>query len=121
MPIQKKLTLLEKTRIQAAGKARSTVRGFMDKVCEELRKLVEDMNGPQKIVANPQDEIRFDNDIEGARKLSGKKVYEAIYLAYDTPRRLYTGWGRAATWRGPLNTGREKAPKRSPTGKRPEK
>ncbi len=112
----KKLTLLEKTRIQAAGKARSTVRGFMDKVCEELRKLVEDMNGPQKIVANPQDEIRFDNDIEGARKLSGKKVYEAIYLAYGYATAFVYRLGSGGDLAGSLEYREGESPEKIPDG-----
>ncbi len=110
----KKLTILEKTRIQAAGKARATVRGFMDKVSEELRKLVEDMNGPQKIIANPQDEIQFDSDIEGARKLSGKKVYEAIYMTYGYATAFVYRLGPDGDLTGSLEYKEGESPERIP-------
>ena len=78
----KKLTLMEKTRTQSGHKTRLTIKSFMEKISETLRPLIADMEGPQKIVGNPQDILEFDSGIEGKKKLSGKKIYESIYTAY---------------------------------------
>jgi len=78
----KKLTLMEKTRTQSGHKTRLTIKSFMEKISETLRPLIADMEGPQKIVGNPQDILEFDSGIEGKKKLNGKKIYESIYTAY---------------------------------------
>ncbi len=78
----KKLTALEKNKRNIGSQARMTVASFMDKVAAQLKVLIDDMNGAQTIVANPQDILAFDSDIEGPKKLSGKKVYEGIYLTH---------------------------------------
>ncbi|HPA70853.1 MAG: hypothetical protein KBA61_14850 [Spirochaetes bacterium] len=78
----KKLTALEKTRRNTGSQARMTVAAFMDRVATQMKLLIEDMNGTQAIVSNPQEVLSFDSDIEGVKKLSGKKVYESIYLTY---------------------------------------
>ncbi|HPQ52252.1 MAG TPA: hypothetical protein PK253_03315 [Spirochaetota bacterium] len=78
----KKLQLLEKNRKQSAHKCRVTIRTFMGRVADILKPLIADMNGDQKIVSNPQDLLQFDSDIEGSRKLGGRKIYETIFLTY---------------------------------------
>lgn len=78
----KKLTQLEKTQKTLGSQARMTIASYMEKVANELKVLIDDMNGQQLIVANPQDALNFESEIEGEKKLSGKKVYECIYLTY---------------------------------------
>lgn len=78
----KKLTALEKGRRNIGSQARMTVASFMDRVSVQLKLLIDDMNGTMTIVANPQDVLTFESDIEGSKKLSGKKVYESIYQTY---------------------------------------
>jgi hypothetical protein len=78
----KKLTILEKSRRTIGSQARMTVAAFMDRVSALLKLLIDDMNDALAIVANPQDVLAFESDIEGAKKLSGRKVYESIYLTY---------------------------------------
>lgn len=78
----KKLTQLEKTQKTLGAQARMTVASYMEKVADELKMLMDDMNGQQLIVANPQDILNFESEIEGEKKLSGKKVYECIYLTH---------------------------------------
>jgi hypothetical protein len=78
----KKLTQLEKTQKTLGSQARMTVSSYMEKISDELKTLIEDMNGQQVIVANPQDVLVFESEIEGEKKLSGKKVYECIYLTH---------------------------------------
>ncbi len=76
----KKLTQLEKTQKTLGNQVRMTVASYMEKVADELKALVDDMNGQQLIVTNPQDILNFESEIEGEKKLGGKKVYECIYL-----------------------------------------
>ncbi len=78
----KKLTQLEKTQKTLGNQARMTIASYMEKVADELKVLIDDMNGPQLIVANPQDVLNFESEIEGEKKLSGKKAYECIYLTH---------------------------------------
>ncbi len=78
----KKLTLLEKNRKNIGHQGRMTVASFMERVAVQLKILLDDMNGAQSIVTNPQELLAFDSDIEGSKKLSGKKVYESIHLTY---------------------------------------
>lgn len=78
----KKLQLLENNRKQSAHKCRVTIRTFMGRVADILKPLITDMDGNQKIVSNPQELLQFDSDIEGSRKLGGRKIYETIYLTY---------------------------------------
>lgn len=78
----KKLTQLEKTQKTLGNQARMTVASYMEKVADELKVLIDDMNGQELIVANPQDILNFESEIEGEKKLSGKKVYECIYLTH---------------------------------------
>ena len=54
----------------------------------ELKKVIEDMDGPQKIIINPQDELLFDSEIEGKKKLNKKKIYEALSIVYSYSKAL---------------------------------
>ncbi|MCX7678880.1 MAG: hypothetical protein N2316_06645 [Spirochaetes bacterium] len=78
----KKLTQLEKALKNLTAQARMTISSYMEKVANELKNLIDDMNGRQLIVANPQDVLVFESELEGEKKLSGKKVYECIYLTH---------------------------------------
>lgn len=78
----KKLTQLEKIQKTLGTQARMTVASYMEKVADELKVLIDDMNGQQLIIANPQDILNFESEIEGEKKLIGKKVYECIYLTH---------------------------------------
>jgi hypothetical protein len=91
----------------------------MEKLGEELKTLIDDMNSRQEYVQNPQDVLNLDNSIEGRKKLNGRKIYEAILLLYyfssascivlapgeilreplNTPKPTVTGSGRACRTR----------------------
>lgn len=78
----KKMTSLEKEKKSIGRNTRMTVKAFMDRISDEFYKLIEDMENEQKIIENPQDELVFNTEIEGNRKLNKLKVYEAINRAY---------------------------------------
>jgi hypothetical protein len=78
----KKLTSLEKEKKSIGKNARMIVKVFMDRITDEFHKLIEDMESEQKIIENPQDELVFNTEIEGNKKLNKLKIYEAINRAY---------------------------------------
>ena len=63
--------------------ARMEVKAFLEKLCGELRVLISDMEASARIIANPQDIIVFDPDIEGEKNLNNKKVFEVIATTYN--------------------------------------
>lgn len=77
----KRLTSLEKERDNISRDTRMKIGALMDKAYGELKKLVTDMDGPQRIILNPQDPIEFELAIEGDKKLNGRKVYEGVEQA----------------------------------------
>jgi len=79
----KRLQDILKKRDQSGKMARMVVRAYMEKLTEELKPLIEDMNTIQKFVLNPQDGLMLDDNIEGKKKLHGKKVYEAIQAMFN--------------------------------------
>lgn len=60
----------------------ASLRGYMEEVASNLKILLDDMDGPQIYVENPQDVLAFDTIIEGVKKIGGKKIYEAVYMVY---------------------------------------
>ncbi len=82
MEYSKRLTGLEKNRNHVGKTARMTIRAFMEKINQEFKTLIKDMDTTQNVVDNPQDVLVFDAGIEGEKKISGKKVFEAIDQAY---------------------------------------
>ncbi len=78
----KRLNLLEKKRNNEGRQARMFIKSVMDKVSNQLHVLIEDMEGQNRIISNPQDILEFDLEIEDKQSLQGKKIYQAIYDAY---------------------------------------
>ena len=76
----KRLQDIQNKRKEIGGKTRINVRSFMEKVSREVTILIDDLDTDEKYVSNPQDEIRFDSNIEGDKKINGKKVYEALRI-----------------------------------------
>jgi hypothetical protein len=79
----KRLDEIEKKKKQAGSMSRMVIKAFMDSVAAELDILIEDMNGRQKYISNPQDVLEFSHEIEGDKKLKDKKVFEAIEIIYN--------------------------------------
>jgi len=77
-----KLTALNKQQLDIGKNTRMMIKAFMEKLNAELKIIIDDMEGPQKIILNPQDSIIFDQAIEGKKNLNGKKIYEAINIIY---------------------------------------
>ncbi len=59
------------------------MRNFFTDVIDLLEVLSKDMEDKQKIVLNPQELIEFDYELEGNKKLKGKKIYQAILDVID--------------------------------------
>ena len=78
----KLMTELLQKRKTESKKVRDVVSTFFRRVSETLIVLIKDMNSQQMVVANPQDILTLEGTTEKARKLNGKKVYEAIAYAY---------------------------------------
>ncbi len=79
----KRLEAIQKKRIQSGKVARATVRAYMEKIAQEIKILIDDMEGEQKYISNPQEELEFEAHIEGEKKINGMKVYAAIQKLYQ--------------------------------------
>ncbi len=62
----------------AGSNAKMVIKTFMEKTAAELDVLSKDMDDKQMHVANPQDVIDMNPEIEGNKKIHGMKVFEAI-------------------------------------------
>jgi hypothetical protein len=78
-----RLTALEKEKNQTGSEARGYIRSFMEKLSKELKVLIDDMELAGNIVANPQDVIYFESEIEGDKILNEKSVIDAITYTYN--------------------------------------
>jgi len=79
----KRLQEMQQKRNQSGKTARQAVMDFMLKLSSTLEELIEDMDSSQKFLSNPQEELQFDDLIEGDKKLNNTKVYNAIQIVYD--------------------------------------
>ncbi len=79
----KRIDEVEKKMKQAGSMSRMMIKSFMDNLSSELSILIDDMNGRQKFVANPQDVLEFSYEIEGDKKLKNKKIYQALQIIHD--------------------------------------
>ena len=79
----KRLEGIKKKRDLAGKNARMTIKAFIERISGELKILLDDMNGVQKYIANPQDVLEFSSHIEGQKKMDKKKIFVAIETAYN--------------------------------------
>lgn len=79
----KRLDEVSKKKNQSGFHSRLIIKAFMDNLASELKNLIEDMNGKQRFISNPQDVLEFSFDIEGDKKLKNKKVFEAIETVFN--------------------------------------
>ena len=80
----KRVQLLENRRGASGRETRIAVKTFMEKVHMTLAALLEDIrNKAGKVVLNPDDALKFDTQIEGRRKMSGRLVRDAIQECYS--------------------------------------
>ncbi|MBN2401906.1 MAG: hypothetical protein JXN64_05865 [Spirochaetes bacterium] len=78
-----RLSALNKEKNHIAAEARAQIKMFMEKLCRELKTLIDDMNSGKNIVVNPEDIISFETAIEGDKIINNKNVCEAIDCAYN--------------------------------------
>ncbi len=78
----KRMESLEKKKNAIGKSARAVVRDYMLEIVQELQVLLDDMDSHQLYIENPQEVLTFDPQIEGEKKINGKKIYEALYLVY---------------------------------------
>ena len=78
----KRMESLEKKKNTVGKNALAVIREYMLEVSQELKVLMEDMDGHQLYIANPQEMLTFDPLIEGEKKINGKRIYEAIVIVY---------------------------------------
>lgn len=79
----KRIDEVEKKMKQAGSMSRMMIKSFMDNLASELNILIDDMNGRQKFIANPQDILEFSYDIEGDKKLKNKKIFQAMEIIFE--------------------------------------
>jgi hypothetical protein len=78
-----RLTALNKEKNQIGINAKEHIKLFMEKLCKELKTLIDDMSNTRNIVINPEDIITFETAIEGEKILNNKNVCEAINCTYN--------------------------------------
>ncbi len=78
----KRLNMLEKKRNNEGRQTRMLIKSVMEKISEQFRFLIDDMEGQNRVISNPQEVLDFDLDIEDKKNLQGKKIYQVIYEAY---------------------------------------
>lgn len=76
----KRLDEVTKRKNEIGNQCRYIIRVFMDNVSHVLTELVDDMNGRQFYINNPQDILEIFYEIEGEKKLKDKKIYDAIQI-----------------------------------------
>jgi hypothetical protein len=78
----KRLNILEKKRNDEGRQTRMMIKSVMEKISEQFRFLIDDMEGQNRVISNPQEILDFDLDIEDKKNLQGKKIYQVIQEAY---------------------------------------
>jgi hypothetical protein len=78
-----RLTALNKEKNQIGNDAKDHIKLFMEKLCRELKTIIDDMDNTRSIVINPEDIITFETAIEGEKILNNKNVCEAINCTYN--------------------------------------
>ncbi len=79
----KRLSDLEKKRIQIAQKTRNTLKTYLDNVNSIMKELVDDLNGEKNFIENYDEILEFIPQIEGEKKLNGKRVIDALNIVYN--------------------------------------
>ena len=78
-----RLTAFEKEKNIAGNNAKAFVKAFLEKLCKELKILIDDMEKAKNIVINPEDIVIFEKEIEGEKKLNNKSIKEIITCSYN--------------------------------------
>ena len=78
-----RITSLEKQIIHAGNEVRIHAKIFLERLSAELKYIIEDMVTRRNIISNHDEELVFDREIEGDKKLNGKKISEAFAAAFN--------------------------------------
>jgi hypothetical protein len=79
----KELSSLEKRRQQAANSAKFSILSYMSELSNILRSLIDDINGTNRIIENPNDIISFEISTDKNKKLNNKSISESLLLAHQ--------------------------------------
>jgi hypothetical protein len=78
-----RVSAMDKEKNQIGSDARFQVKIFMEKLCKELKTLIDDINKTRDIIINPDDVLTFETAIEGEKIVNHKNIYEAINFTYN--------------------------------------
>lgn len=79
---QKVLDTLSKERSVLSKKSRRRVADVMKTIENTLSIVISDFNSSNRLLQNPDAVLNFDKEIEGEKRLNGKKMIEAIIEAF---------------------------------------
>ncbi len=79
---QKVLDTLSKERSVLSKKSRRRVANVMKTIENTLSIVISDFNTSNRLLQNPDAVLRFDKEIDGEKRLNGKKMIEAIIEAF---------------------------------------
>jgi len=79
----KRLSELDKDKKLKGRTARLIVQKYFQRIVDEMKILLADMEVKHEIIQNPQDLIEFDTELDSNRKLNNKKVFQAIETAFS--------------------------------------
>jgi hypothetical protein len=79
---QKVLDTLSKERSVLSKKSRRRVADVMKTIENTLSLVISDFNSSNRLLQNPDAVLHFDKEIEGEKRLNGKKMIEAIIEAF---------------------------------------
>ncbi len=70
--------VLEGKRSKVGFEARKDTKEFLEEIKKYFDRFIIDYNGEQNLIDNPEEELHFDTEVEGIKKVEGKKVIDAI-------------------------------------------
>ncbi len=83
-PHQKSTILdsLQKKRSVCSRNARGKAAEVMKSIETILSMVINDFNGPRRLIQNPEERLTFDENVEAVKRLHGKKIIEAVVEAF---------------------------------------
>jgi hypothetical protein len=76
------LSSLQKKRSFLSKSSRNKVAEVMDSIHSILSTVINDYNGPRRLLQNPDDQLDFTENLGTAKKLHGRKIIEAMVEAF---------------------------------------
>jgi hypothetical protein len=76
------LDSLQKKRSVCSRNARSKAAEVMKSIETILSVVINDFNGPRRLILNPEERLTFDENLEAVKRLHGKKIIEAVVEAF---------------------------------------